>query len=244
MSSPKDLSLAIEPIAIVRSPFKEKFGIPRQANLIRNCSAEIELLPPYNNPDAFIGLSQFSHIWLIFGFHQNDQQKWRPLIRPPRLGGNSKMGVFATRSSFRPNGLGMSLVNLLEVVNNKNNTTLKTSCPDLMDGTPIYDIKPYINYSDCAPNADCGFASEAPQATLKVHFTETSENIINAIKHNYTCDLTALISEVVAHDPRPAYKSPMDDKEYAIKLFDLDIIWKVDNEVARILNIIAFKQAT
>lgn len=218
----------IKPIGIVHSPFKEKFGIPRQTGLIKSCSAEIELYKPYNNPDSFKGLDQFSDIWLIFGFHQNNND-WKPMVRPPRLGGNKKVGVFASRSPFRPNGLGMSRVKLKEVNISNNQARLKIACPDLVDGTPIYDIKPYIHYADSNEDAVCGFAEVAPIEQLTVEFTLQAKEDLKTHNAKVYGNLELLITEVLAQDPRPAYKDNNESKRYGFKIYDLNIVWTQKN---------------
>ena len=217
----------IKPIATLHSPFKQKFGLPRQSGLINTCTATLELLPPYNTLDAVKGLSEFSHAWLIFKFHQNKEDTFRPLIRPPRLGGNKKIGVFASRSSYRPNGLGMSQVEILNITSPSNKVLIEISCPDILDKTPIFDIKPYIAYSDSVPEAISGFAQTPPTPSLLVNFNETCQLFIKENRQNYNHDLKALIIEVLSFDPRPAYKALEDNKIYTIRLFDMDITWTV-----------------
>jgi len=230
-------TIELQAIGFVRSPFKEKFGIPRQPGLIKSCKAKIELIPPYNNPDAVRGLDDFSHIWLTFQFHQNTNQTWRPLIRPPRLGGNKKVGVFASRSPFRPNNLGLSLVALHAVHTENNATTLIIDCPDILDGTPILDIKPYIAYSDAALNARCSFANASPAAKMKVKFSQDSQRALEPIENQYEHSLKSLIEETLAYDPRPAYKQKDDSREYGICLYDLNIIWRVAGDVIEVIEI-------
>lgn len=240
-SSANDLACAesqlIKPIGVLHSPFKEKFGIPRQSGLITSATATVEFFYPYNDPGAFKGLEKFSHIWLTFSFHKNDSQKWRPLIRPPRLGGNEKTGVFASRSPFRPNGLGISAVELLTVHTHQGIASLKISCPDILDGTPIFDIKPYIKYSDSLPHAQSGFAQHPPSAKLEVQFTPASERSLEQLNNEYDAELRALITETLSYDPRPAYKQDECNKEYGIQLYDLNIRWRVSRKVVEVRSI-------
>ncbi len=225
-------SITIEPIGIVHSPFKEKFGIPRQASLIQSCSAHIELFKPFYSPDSVKGLEEFSDIWLIFGFHQNNNDSWRPLVRPPRLGGNKKIGVFASRSPFRPNSLGLSRVELREVVIKNNQASLIISCPDIVDGTPIYDIKPYIHYADSNNEALCGFAQEEPETDIKVNFLPDVLLEISKLEYSDYVNLKAIITEVLMQDPSPAYKDKSSLKKYGFRLFDLNIVWtQLDNHI-------------
>ncbi len=232
-----DTHFSLQPIAYISSPFKEKFGLPRQPGLISSITASINMHTPYDQPDAFRGIEQFSHLWLTFGFHQNDHTTWRPLIRPPRLGGNEKLGVFASRSSFRPNGLGLSVVKLIKLHTKASSCSLEIACPDLLDGTPIFDIKPYIAYADAIPAANSGFASSTPPKTFKVMFSDSSLNDLERLYHATTstrpplATLKAFINECLAYDPRPAYKRAQDDKQYGIRLYDLNILWRVDRVI-------------
>lgn len=235
-------SFHIKPIGQVCSPFKDKFGLPRQANLLTSTSATIELYPPYSEPDAFRGLAGFTHIWLTFAFHKNNSSEWRPLIRPPRLGGNEKIGVFASRSPFRPNGLGLSLVELKQVSIKDNAVQLKIACPDLLDGTPIFDIKPYIHYADSTSNSKCAYAEEAPKAKLEVSFKAQAQARVTEIQQHYPSNLLQLIVETLSYDPRPAYKiNKADEKIYKLRLYDLDISFRVDERKASVIDIIRLK---
>lgn len=237
LSETEATSLPLQAIGYLRSPFTEKFGIPRQANLIQSAQAEVELCSPFNTPDAVAGLEDFSHIWLTFGFHLNTSDKWRPMIRPPRLGGNKKVGVFASRSPFRPNNLGQSLVELRKVVIEKQKARLIIACPDLLDGTPVYDIKPYIHYADSNDQAKCAFADEQPLSVLTVTASETFISSLSTFK-GYPDDLEALIREVISYDPRPAYKkNKIDNKTYKLKLYDLDVSFKVIDNNALLTDI-------
>lgn len=224
-------------IGIVHSPFKEKFGLPRQASLITSCSAELELFRPFNTAEYVKGLEEFSDIWLIFGFHQHKQAKPKPLVRPPRLGGNKKIGVFASRSPFRPNGLGLSRVQLLDIENIDNKIKLIISCPDMIDGTPIYDIKPYIHYSDSNENALCGFAQESPECILTVEFSINAiENLSSLSKVTYP-RLQETIIELLSLNPSPAYKKAASKQTYGIKLYDLNIVWEQSGNLALVQSI-------
>jgi tRNA-Thr(GGU) m(6)t(6)A37 methyltransferase TsaA len=230
--------ILISAIGRIRSPFSEKFGIPRQANLIHSAQAEIELYAPYNDPKASLGLESFSHIWLTFGFHLNTEDRWRPMIRPPRLGGNKRIGVFASRSPFRPNALGQSLVELREIIIKDNQAKLVIACPDLIDGTPIYDIKPYINYADSTHKSYSAYADEQPKPTLDIQTSDSFDDAILRHQAQYPNDLGALIKEVISYDPRPAYKrNKEDEKVYKLKLYDLDISFTVKANMALLTDI-------
>jgi tRNA-Thr(GGU) m(6)t(6)A37 methyltransferase TsaA len=218
----------MQPIATLHSPFVDKFGLPRQPGLISACEAYIELLPPFNSMDYVRGLEAFSHIWLIFQFHQHKDKPHKALVRPPRLGGNDKVGVFSTRASYRPNNLGMSVVKLHRIEVQGSRILLFIACPDLIHGTPILDIKPYIAYSDCVTISVDSFADKAPEETLSIRFSDraTSQLALLADKP-YGDHIEMLIRETLRFDPRPAYKPDKDEKEYAIRLYDLDIKWRV-----------------
>ena len=198
------------PIAHIRTDFPEKFGIPRQSGLLPELEAVIVFEPAYRNPDALRGISGFSHLWLIWEFSGALRTKWQPMVRPPRLGGNTPMGVFATRSPFRPNPLGLSSVRLLAVEQTEHEgCVLRVGGADLMDGTPIYDIKPYLPYTDCHPDATGGFAEPLRAHELEVDFPEALLEILPQ-------DKRASARIVLANDPRPSYQ---DDPERLYGLF-------------------------
>ncbi|STQ82023.1 putative methyltransferase, YaeB/AF_0241 family [Hafnia alvei] len=157
-------------IGLIRSPYKEKFAIPRQPGLIEDGGGELELIAPYNQPEAVRGLEEFSHLWIVFVFHQTMEGGWRPTVRPPRLGGNARMGVFATRSTFRPNPIGMSLVELKSVETKGGKVILKLGSLDLVDGTPIIDIKPYLPFAESQPQAPRWFCSRRASGRYARHF--------------------------------------------------------------------------
>lgn len=226
----------ISPIGEVISPFKEKFGIPRQPKICTLIS-EIKLTGDANNLDCLAGIEQNSHIWVLFLFHQNLSQGWKPKVRPPRLGGNEKVGVFATRSSFRPNGIGMSAVKLLDVEQRHGECFVKVEGLDLVDGTPIIDIKPYVPYSDLLEDASSEIAPDAPDALITVNFTPELEPQLVSLERKYA-GLTQLITQVLEQDPRPAYKkSKHDAKVYGIRLYDLNIRWRVTHNICQIISI-------
>jgi len=220
------MQTTLEAIATLRSPFKQKFGIPRQPRLAPAATAIVELAPGYDHPDMVRDLAQFSHLWLIFSFHQNTQQGWTPLVRPPRLGGNKKTGVLATRATFRPNGLGISAVKLERVIIDNNRASIEISGADLLDGTPIFDIKPYIPYSDIIEDADGGFAQAPPSQPMTVNFSQDALSLLsNAVMPP---KFKQLIEQVLSQDPRPAYKQgKADDKGYAMQLHEFDVHWQV-----------------
>lgn len=220
----------INPIGFIRTPFADKFGIPRQPSLAPHAIGTLKLIAPYNHADCVRGLEDFSHVWLSFIFHEVAGQ-WSPTVRPPRLGGNEKIGVFASRSPFRPNSLGLSLLQLLKI-DTHNGITLHFSGLDLVDQTPIIDIKPYIPFVECQTNAKAGFVKGQPPR-LHVEFSELAyQQISNAPQDN----LLELITEVLAQDPRPAYASDP-YRTYGIRLYQFDIQWRCDGNCAYVLGL-------
>ncbi|RXJ72492.1 tRNA (N6-threonylcarbamoyladenosine(37)-N6)-methyltransferase TrmO [Veronia nyctiphanis] len=222
----------ISPVGYIRSPYKEKFAVPRQPGLAPSAVASVALTADANNEDTVRGLEQFSHLWLLFLFDQNIEKGWTPTVRPPRLGGNERIGVFASRATFRPNGIGMSAVPLKEVRKERGQIFIDIGSCDLVDGTPIVDIKPYIPYSDAIPNSAGGYASEPP-VTLNVIFEDKVSSLLAATHDGqYQRDV---IKEVLAQDPRPAYKKgKTDDKEYGVHLFDWNVRFRVSGQDIRV----------
>ena len=217
-------------IARIKSDYKEKFGIPRQSGRVTGCPAEIVFEPEYRSPEAFRGIEEFSHLWLIWDFSEVPDGKFSPTVRPPRLGGNRRVGVFATRSPFRPNPIGLSCVRLLEVKKSeKYGTVLIVDGADLLDGTPIYDIKPYISYTDSHTDAICGFADGVKDYSVKVMASEELLSVIPKQKRG------ALLS-LLADDPRPSYKSD-GERIYGFKFSDFEVFFKVKNNVLTVTDI-------
>jgi tRNA-Thr(GGU) m(6)t(6)A37 methyltransferase TsaA len=214
-------------IGVIRSPYKEKFAVPRQPGLVKSGGGELHLIAPYNQADAVRGLEAFSHLWLLFIFHQTMEGGWRPTVRPPRLGGNARMGVFATRSTFRPNPIGMSLVELKGIRCQGEQVILDLGSLDLVDGTPIVDIKPYLPFAEALPEAKASYAQQAPQATMPVGFTPELAERLPQLEKRYP-HLRQFIVEVLAQDPRPAYRQQEEaGKEYAVWLLDFNVRWRV-----------------
>jgi tRNA (adenine37-N6)-methyltransferase len=226
-----------QPIATIHSPYREKFSAPRQPGLAPTVRAQVELHPEFASPEAVRGLDGFSHIWLIFLFHQTLGQGWKPTVRPPRLGGNKRVGVFACRSPFRPNPIGLSAVKLLSIDCSEGRVVLEVQGADLIDGTPILDIKPYLPYTDGITEAEGGFADRAPVAALQVEFSaEARGQLVNFSAQ--TPELETLICETLALDPRPAYKRDGDSKrEYGVLLDCYNVRWFVDGERVVIVEI-------
>ena len=225
-------------IGTVHACYKEKFGVPRQPGLVK-IESSIEIHPPYNTLDAFRELSGFSHIWIVFVFHQTQQQGWRPTVRPPRLGGNERVGVFASRSMFRPNPIGLSLVELKQIRQHDGKLFIDIVGADLIDGTPVLDIKPYLPYAESIPDARAGYASDAPVARLQVVFTSEARAQLQQLQKTRT-DLEQTIVAVLQLDPRPAYQDAATKQktEYGIKLFDLDIKFRIRDDVAEVYGLL------
>ncbi|HGY3559850.1 TPA: tRNA (N6-threonylcarbamoyladenosine(37)-N6)-methyltransferase TrmO, partial [Pseudomonas putida] len=210
----------VVPVGIVHSCFKEKFAIPRQPQLAPAARGVLELLPPFDQGDAVEGLEQVSHVWLLFLFHQALEEKPRLKVRPPRLGGNKSMGVFATRATHRPNGIGQSVVRLEGVEPGR----LLLSGIDLLDGTPVLDIKPYVPYADSVAGASNQMANAAPVA-IAVQWADNA--LIQAREHALRLNepLVQLIEQCLAQDPRPAYQIPPSERVYGVKFWDVQVRW-------------------
>ncbi len=218
-------------IAHIHTDFTSKFGIPRQSGLVDELEATIVFEPEYRNPDVIRGLEEYSHIWLLWQFSECIDKEWTPTVRPPRLGGNKKMGVFATRSPFRPNPIGLSSVKLLGIEKHeKHGMILRVAGADLLDGTPIYDVKPYLPYVDSHPEASNGFAMSEKEGRLNVEFPQELLNIIPSDKQN------ALIA-VLSQDPRPGYQHS-DDRIYGIEFAGFDIRFRVNNDILTVTEVI------
>jgi len=234
-------ALQLSSIGIISSCYKEKFGIPRQPGLVPAAMAELVLGDEFGE-ESVRGLEGFSHIWINFIFHQTQAQGWKPMVRPPRLGGNEKVGVFASRSTFRPNPLGLSVVELLGVEAKSGKVVLHLAGCDLMDGTPVLDIKPYLPYADTIPNAKGGFAETKPEALLEVVFSEEAEaqckqadQRIDHVKVGGCASVKVLITQILQLDPRPSYQHES-DRIYAMKLHDFDLKWRYcDNNKIKVI---------
>lgn len=224
--------MEIKPIARIKTEFPEKFGVPRQSGLAKDLRGKIVFEPQYRNPDALRGLEGFSHIWLIWEFSANrTTREWQPTVRPPRLGGNTHLGVFATRSPFRPNPLGLSCVEIDSIdLHTEDGPVITVKGADLMDGTPIYDIKPYIRYADSRQQAVCGYVETLQERSLKVVFpSELSEKIVD------TSIIPALV-ETLRLDPRPSYH---DDSQrvYGLSFAGLNVKFRVDGHVLTVVDL-------
>ncbi len=218
-------SKVINQIAYIRTKFKQKFGIPRQSGRVPTLSGTIEFVDEYKKPESLKGLGEFSHIWIIFGFDKAKESA--STVRPPRLGGNVRTGVFATRSPFRPNNLGLTLAKIVNV--DYESCKITVSGVDLLDGTPIYDIKPYVPYADCVPDAKAGFADEFADYKLRVEFVpEVFDGVDETDK--------STIIDCIGDDPRPAYKKD-GDEVYKMQYGNFDVAFTVADGVATIIKI-------
>ncbi len=224
------MDIPIKVIAKIQSDFPTKFGIPRQSGLVEELVSTVIFEPPYRNPDALRGIEKFSHLWLIWQFSEAVREDWSATVRPPRLGGNTRLGVFATRSPFRPNPIGLSCVRLLGVEYTAGNgTVLRVAGADLMDGTPILDIKPYIPYADCHPDAIGGFAEQADDYILEVNFPAELLSKLPQEKH-------AAVLGVLSHDPRPSYQKDS-SRIYGLNFGGFDIRFLVEGNTLTVVEV-------
>ena len=223
--------MVISPIAYIHTEFSEKFGVPRQSGLAGSLRGTVVFTPEYRNADAVRGLEGFSHLWLIWGFSANRHDEWQPTVRPPRLGGNDRMGVFATRSPYRPNQLGLSCVEI-EAIDFKSADAplIYVRGADLMDGTPIYDIKPYIKYADSRPQAVCGYVDALQERRLTVDFPDSMASVL-ADRAVYE----ALV-ETLSLDPRPSYHSDP-EREYGLSFAGFNVRFKVCDDLLTVISV-------
>lgn len=222
-------SFVIEPIAYIKNGYKEKFGVPRQSGLAPSVKSVIKFCEAYRDENCIRDIEQYSHLWLIWGFSKNEKQ-WSPTVRPPRLGGNKRVGVFATRSPFRPNSLGLSCVKFEKVQDSNNGRILVVSGGDLADGTPIYDIKPYLPYVDSIPGALGGFSEEHKNDVLKVEFPKE-------LKEKLTEKQIENITELLSLDPRPSYQND-EERIYGLAFEDLQIKFRYKEEKIVVIDIL------
>ncbi|MBQ4265022.1 MAG: tRNA (N6-threonylcarbamoyladenosine(37)-N6)-methyltransferase TrmO [Clostridia bacterium] len=218
-------------IARIQCDFKEKFGIPRQSGLVPHTRARIVFEPEYRNADALRGIEEYSHLWLIWSFSKAERESWSPTVRPPRLGGNTRVGVFATRSPFRPNAIGLSSVTLEEVqLHTPDGPVLIVGGADLLDGTPIYDIKPYLPYVDCHPDARGGFSQRTADYALRVVFPEALESRIEKEKRQ-------AVRGVLAGDPRPSYQHDP-ERMYGVRYAQYNVKFTVDGDTLTVMDVL------
>lgn len=221
--------MEIKPIAHIKTDFKEKFGIPRQSGIIEQITGEIIFEKEFRNPDALRGIEEYSYLWLIFDFSKNHREKFLPTVRPPRLGGNERRGVFATRSPFRPNNLGLSCVKFEKIKTDKNSgKILVVSGVDLLDNTPIFDIKPYIPYCDCKPDATGSFSDSFKDYKIDVFYDED-------VFKNIDLKTKEQIIKIIEQDPAPSYKT--ENEKYAFVFSNYEICFEKLNSSAKILSV-------
>ena len=224
------MSLTLTPIAHIRTDFGTKFGVPRQSGVVQELTARIVFEPPYRNPDALRGLSDFSHLWLVWHFSEVKQEGWSPTVRPPRLGGNTRMGVFATRSPYRPNPIGLSSVRLVSVdLDTPDGPVITVAGADLMDGTPIFDIKPYLAYTDSHPDATGGFIEGLTDRGVQV---VCEEKLLTPLDEPTRTRLLATL----AHDPRPTYQNDP-DRVYGMDFAGYNVRFSVAEGVLTVVEI-------
>ncbi len=217
-------------IARIHTDFKEKFGIPRQSCILDSLTAKIVFEPEYRVDDALRGIDGYSHLWLIWQFSEAQRDSWSPTVRPPRLGGNRRMGIFATRSPYRPNPIGLSSVRLLSVEKSeKHGTVLIVSGADMLDGTPIYDIKPYLAYTDSHPDAVCGFSDAVRDYALNV---EISDELLSRVPK----DKREPLKKLLAQDPRPSYQEDA-KREYGMSFADIEVYFKVEGGTLTVTDV-------
>ena len=219
-------------IAHIRTDFPTKFGIPRQSGLVEALEGVIVFAPKYRDANALRGLEGYSHIWLLWKFSEAVAAEWSPTVKPPRLGGNTRMGVFATRSPFRPNPIGLSCVRLLGIdYDTPEGAVLRVAGADLMDGTPIYDIKPYLPYADCHPDATAGFAGTVERHRLEVSFPE-------ALLAEIPEDKRAALLGILEQDPRPGYRRGESGRRYGVAFAGMDVRFVVEGDVLRVVEVV------
>lgn len=226
-------SYSMQVIGHVESCFNEKFAIPRQPGLVPAATATIVLVPGFASPDSVRGLDAFSHLWLLFAFHATADAGWKPTVRPPKLGGNQRVGVFASRATHRPNPIGMSVAKLL-AIDTSLGVRIHVGGLDVLDGTPVLDIKPYLPYADALHHASGGYADDGSDP-LDVAFSAQASVAIEQYAANYP-DLLLLIRQVLAQDPRPGYADDP-QREYGMNLYDLNIRWRCDGKLAFVTTI-------
>ncbi len=237
-SKPSADALTLTPIAITRSCFRDKFGVPRQPGLTRHAWADLIIQAPFDREDAFRGLESCSHLWLTFQFHEAIRAEWRPVVRPPRLGGNRKVGVFASRSPFRPNSLGLSVVRNEGLSRRDGQLVLRIRAHDLIDGTPIVDIKPYLPFADAVPDARIGWADSPPHERIPVSFSAQAEQQLAELDPNDYPDFRGLIEDVVSYDPRPSFRRGREEERiYGAHLYGCNVRFRFTSGSVEVVTV-------
>jgi tRNA-Thr(GGU) m(6)t(6)A37 methyltransferase TsaA len=236
------MKFTFEAIGQIHSCFSEKFGIPRQPGLVSDARAVVEIEPPFQRIEAFQALEGFSHIWILFVFHQC-HNTWKTKVRPPRLGGNRRVGVFASRSGFRPNPIGQSVVELVSIKAGRGSLQLHIKDVDMVDGTPVLDIKPYLPYADCRPQARAGYAGDKPRAVMPVVFSTAAALACRKLENDSRPNLSSLITRLLSLDPRPGYADTSGKRDYGMRLWDLDVRFSIDGNQFVVNDIILVDSA-
>ena len=237
-------NISLTPIGKVNSPYKQKFVIPRQANLADAAIGIIELNKDFTDFDCLRGIDQFTHLWIVYFLHETASQGWAPTVQPPRLGGKKKVGVFSSRAAFRPNPIGISAVKYIEHFKKDRSIHIKISGMDLLDGTPVLDIKPYIPYADSIPTAGGGYASEKPKQVLIVEFSDSAEKKLSAFEAERE-NLRSLITQVLSLDPRPAWEiNTLDQRQYGATIFDINIKFQIHGEAVLVTELQQLRQGS
>ena len=233
------MSWTFHTIGLIESPCKEKFGIPRQSGLVPELTARIIIQAPYDCIEAFEQLESFSHIWVLSVFHQvlNTDYKWQPTVRPPRLGGNKRVGVFASRAPYRPNPIALSVYKLNGIEHHRQQLALSVSGCDLVDGTPVLDIKPYVPYADKVDHAQAGYVDEVAKSILNVVFDGPASEACAEIESNGYPGFGLLVERLIAQDPRPAYHAESQQKVYGIRIYDYNVRFRVIDGQATVMQI-------
>ncbi len=233
------MAFVCETIGTLQTCFKEKFGIPRQPGLVPDARAVLVLKPPFSRAENLLGLEAFSHLWLIYVFHAVAARPDKSSVRPPRLGGNRRVGVFASRSNFRPNPIGLSVCELVQIEIDQGHGVLHLRGVDILDQTPVIDIKPYLSYADSRPQATAGWAATPPAVLYSVHFSTAAEAVLTSLPPEEREGLQRLIRQVLCLDPRPAYFRQNEQKtQFGMRLAHWDVRWEVFTDTVEVKDLV------
>jgi len=244
VNEPSEANWSFKTIGIVHSPCKEKFSVPRQSGLAPALCSKIEILKPYDRDEAFKALETFTHIWVLSIFHLAQREEWQATVRPPRLGGNERVGVFASRSPFRPNPIALSVFRLHGIEREGGKLYMNVSGTDMVEGTPVVDIKPYITYADQPSDVVAGYTETVERHKLTVEFSPQAQQQCQQIEAEAKLDLTTLITQLVEQDPRPGYRAEKGrlQQSYGMRLYDYNISFEVVDDTAQIISILLDKR--